>query len=721
MKKNLMLCWLGAASVHALSASATFAQVRQLAEDAAPASDDIVVTATKTGERSLQKVPLAVTAFSGEAVAVRGAVSLATVASFTPGFSYTFNGIWSVASIRGVGTNNVFAGGDPSTTLQVDGVYFGRPTGANLDFLDIDRVEVLRGPQGTLYGRNAIGGTVNVITRDPGDSFRGQVRLTLGDYGLVRPEASVSGPLGEKVAFSLSGRYSRRNGYIDELTPQQKDLWNENRHAARGKLKFTPSDDLLIVLAADYSRSRERINGFNIRLSPVLVPDGYDPGFFEGAVSAPNRGNLRQWGISSTVRLDLGSATLTSITAYRKANAALEGDLDFTALDLFHTRAFVERQNQVSQEFDLSGTLGDATYVVGLYGYRERARSFFNAVVFGTLLTQGINAVTKSGAVFGQADYPIADGFKVTVGARYTIDHKSAANIFGIQFTGVTPDLNQQAAGTGPIFAGDNSRHAFTPKLGVEYQVDPDTLTYASVTRGFKSGGYNLLVDPTTIGEAEYGPEHVWAYEAGLKLGFPAVRGRLNLAAFYYDYTGLQVNQFKFVGTTVSQFVNNAKAADIKGIEAEWSLRLLPVVELGGTAAYLDAKYKGAFPALDNFTNIATNPDGRRLNDAPRLSGSGYIQIDHSFGGIDAHLRGDAIYKSRVYYTPLNDIRLGSRAHWRFNAGLAIVPRESGAELGVRVDNITNRKYITATYYAFSAGGQAGEPRTIRGYVSYKF
>jgi len=710
---------LGFASAYAVSASSAWAQ-QQLA-DAPPAGDDIVVTATKMGERSLQKVPLAVTAFSGNAVAARGAVSLATIASFTPGFSYTFNGIWSVASIRGIGTNNVFAGGDPSTTLQIDGVYFGRPTGANLDFLDIDRVEVLRGPQGTLYGRNAIGGTVNVITRDPGDSFQGQFRLTGGDYGLVRPEASISGPLGQGVAFSLSGRYSRRDGYIDELTPQQKDLWNENRYAGRGKLRFAPNDGLSIVLAADYSHSRERINGFTIRLSPATIPDGYNPGFFEGAVSAPNRGNLSQWGVSSTIKLDLGFATLSSITAYRKADAKLEGDLDFTALDLFHTRSFVERQNQISQEFDLSGTLGDASYVVGLYGYRERALSFFNAVVFGTLLTQGINAVTKSGAIFGQVDYPLADGFKVTAGIRYTVDHKSADNIFGIQFGGVAPDLSQQAAGTGPIFSGDNSRHALTPKFGVEYEVGADLLTYASVTRGFKSGGYNLLVDPTTVGEAEYGPEHVWAYEAGLKLSFPEVRGRLNLAAFYYDYTGLQVNQFKFVGTTVSQFVNNAKAADIKGLEAEWSLRPAAMLELGGSAAYLDARYKGSFPALDNFTNVATDPDGRRLNDAPRWSGSGYVQIDQSFGGIDAHLRGDAIYKSRVYYTPLNDIRLGSRPYWRFNAGLVIIPSGSGVELGLRVDNITNKKYITATYYAFSAGGQAGEPRTVRGHVSYKF
>ncbi len=687
-----------------------------------PATTDIVVTATKSGAQSLQRVPLAISAFSGEDIQQRGSVALADLAPATPNFTYTFNAIWSVASIRGIGTNNVFAGGDPSTTLQVDGVYYGRPTGANLDFLDVERVEVLRGPQGTLYGRNAIGGTVNVITRDPSDTPHGELRVTTGNYNLARPEFAYTGPIADGVSFSIAGRYSDRGPYTRELNPLVPDLWNEHRYALRGKLKLDLVPNLSIILSGDFSRSDENINGFTVRTSPPSVPDGYNPGFHEAATDDPNYGVVSQKGGSARVVLNIGPSTLTSITAYRKSDSKLGGDLDFTAVPLFYTRAFVEHQDQISQEFDLAGPLGAGSYVAGLFGYREGALSYFNAVVFGTLLTQGINAVTKSIAPFGQIDYPLAHRLKATLGVRYTIDEKRATNVFGAQTTGITADVDQRAAGTGTIFNGSNTRHAVTPKFGLEFQASSNVLAYASVTRGFKSGGYNLLIDPTSTAAAEYGPEHLWAYEGGVKVTIPAIRGHLNLAGFYYDYTGLQVNQFVFLGTTVAQLVNNAKSADIKGAEAEFATRPTRALDLGGTLAFLDATYKGSFPAIDNFTNTVTNPDGRRLNDAPRWSGSAYAQANFAVGGnLEAHLRGDAFYKGKVFYTPLNDIRLGSPAHWLFNASLNITPRDSGVEFGVRVDNLTDRRYITAAYYTFSAGAQPGEPRTVRGYFGYRF
>jgi iron complex outermembrane recepter protein len=712
--------WVTTVAVLAFISTAAHAQVAE-GSPVGEADGDIIVTATKSGAQGLQKVPLAVTAFSAEMIEERGSISLADLAPVTPGFSYTYNSVWSVASIRGIGTNNVFAGGDPSTTLQVDGVYYGRPTGANLDFLDVERVEVLRGPQGTLYGRNAIGGTVNVITSDPGNELRAQFRVTGGNYNLVRPEGSISGPISDGVSFSVAGRYSNRDDYTRQLNPALSDNWNEHRYAFRAKLKFDLSSNLSLIVGGDVSHSNERINGFTVRLSPPLIPDGFNPDFHEAALSDRNYGLLTQKGTSGKITWDMGGTTITSITAYRKSDTQFGGDLDFSAAPLFYTRSFVEHQNQISQEFDLSGKFGDASYVVGLFGYRERAKSFFNAVVFGTLLTQGIDAVTKSYAAFGQVNYPLSERFKFTAGIRYTIDQKSAENIFGAQTTGITSDLNQSAAGTGPIFSGNNTRHALTPKFGVEFQATSDLLTYASITRGFKSGGYNLLIDPSSTSAAQYGPERVWAYEGGLKVSIPQVKGHFNLAAFYYDYSGLQVNQFVFLGATVAQLVNNAKKADVKGIEAEAAFRPLQPLELGGTFAWLDASYAGSFNAIDNFNNVVTNPDGRQLNDAPKWSGSGYAQFNIPIGDIDVNLRGDAIYKSKVFYTPLNDIRLGAPSRWLFNAGLTIAPQDSGLQVGVRVDNIANKRYVTAAYYTFSAGGQPGEPRTVRGFIGYKF
>ncbi|MBB6123673.1 iron complex outermembrane receptor protein [Sphingobium subterraneum] len=695
------------------------------ADDANGGMPDIVVTATKTGAQSLQKVPLAITAFSAETIAQMGAASLVNVAQVTPGFAYTFNGPWSIASIRGVGTNNVFAGGDPSTTLQVDGVYYARPTGANVDFLDFERVEVLRGPQGTLYGRNVIGGTVNILTKDPTDELRGEVKMTIGNYMLVRPEFALSGPLANGVSFAVSGRYSYHDFYTKELNPSLKDGWNENRWGVRGKLKFDVSPGVDIILAADYSKADEYFNSFTVRRSAPFIPDGLNPGFHESALSAPNQGITEQYGTSAKIAADLGGATLTSITAYRESNADFEADLDFTAVDLFHTRAFVENQSQLSQELTLSGNIGGVTYVVGAFGMRERAVSYYGAVVFGSVLqTQGINALTKSGAVFGQVDIPVGDKLKFTAGVRYTHDEKDVENIFGVQTTGITNDRHQLPSNTAPIFSGGSTKGAMTPKFGVQYQASRDTLVYASVTKGYKSGGFNLLIDPSSINSAGYKPEYVWAYEAGLKLGIPSIGGRLNIATFYNDYKGLQVNQFVFdpVSGTTNQLVNNAKKAKIKGIELEGAFQPTDAVEFGGSLAYLDAKYKGSFPAINNFTSGPVNPDGKRLNDAPRWSGSAYLQYNASLGSsTDLHLRGGATYKGDVFYTPLNDIRLGSEAHWLFNAGLTIESKTNGLSGGIRVDNITDKNYVVATYAAFSAGAMPGEPRTVRGFVSYKF
>ncbi|TNE37815.1 MAG: TonB-dependent receptor [Sphingomonadales bacterium] len=707
----------------------------QESSDGAAQVDEIIVTATKTGQQSLQKVPLAVTAFSQAAIESRGATALADLAAYTPGFTYTFNGPWSITSIRGIGTNNVFAGGDPSTTLQVDGVYYGRTTGANVDFLDVERVEILRGPQGTLYGRNAIGGTVNVITQDPGNELMGRLKLTVGENSLIRPEGTISGPLiTDKLSASISARYSSRDGYIKNLMPGGHDLWDENRGSVRGKLKFTPSESLSIVLGADYTKADEYYNGYTVRLSPVVAPDGFNPGFYETAEDFPDQSVVEQWGTSAKITADLGGdTTLTSITAYRKSKMSLEADLDFTIFPIFHTRKFFEDQNQISQEFNLSGKSGGLEYVVGLFGFREHANSYFNASLglpaFDFLLTQGIDSVTKSFAAFGQGSYALTDQFKVTGGIRYTIDKKTASNIYGAELfvpagdptNGLSTSVDQQPVGTGNIFNGQNTRHAFTPKFGIDYQANADTLVYASVTRGFKSGGYNLLVDPALLDTAEYGPEKVWAYEAGLKLRLPSVGGAFNLAGFYYDYKGLQVNQFVFSGGQVVQFVNNAKGAKLKGVEAELNLKPIPQFEIGGALAYLDTQYDGNFPAVTTFGGSATT-DGNRLSDAPKWSGNAYAQLNFGVGSnAKGHLRGDASFKSKVYYSPDNNDVLGQKGRWLFNASLSIEHEPSGLEAGVRVVNLTKRQYIYGVYNAYSAAGQPGEPRNVRAFISYSF
>lgn len=693
--------------------------------------DEIIVTATKTGAQSLQKVPLAITAFNGEALASRGIQDLGQIATITPGYSFTTNSVWAISSIRGVGTNNVFAGGDPSVTLQVDGVYYGRPTGANVDFMDVERVEILRGPQGTLYGRNAVAGTINVITRDPGNEFSGTAKLTVGEYGLVRPEAQVSGPLvKDKLAFSLAGRYSSRDGYIKQLNANVGDLWGENRYSLRGKLKFTPSDTVAFTLAGDYSHADESYSFATVRLTPPSVPDGFNPGFFEAATNAPNNYTLKQWGLSGKLAIDLSDdLSLTSITAYRRSKSGLGGDLDFTAFDAFQTRAFNESQRQFTQEFNLNGTAGDLKYVLGLFYYSEKAFSFYNATIFDSIFTtKSINVKTDSVAAFAQGEYQLADKLKVTAGIRYTRDKKKTANgNGGALYTAPLPSdpLFVPTGGDRVVFYNDKTTFdAVTPKLSVDYQATNNVLVYASLTRGFKSGGYNLLVEPTATNIAKYAPERVWAYEAGIKTTLRGpVRGTFNLAGFYYDYKGLQVQQFDFQGANgVLQYVNNAPAADIKGIEAELALSPADFLNVGGALSYLDATYSGTFSALNSLTNALVDPNGKRLSDAPKWSGNFYGELHTSLNeNWEVSLRGEGIHKGSVFYSPANLSLLGAPSYWLFNLGLTVAAPEKGIEIGVRWENIANKKYITGNYFSFSSGAIPGAPRHALAYLKFDF
>lgn len=255
------------------------------ADSAGTSSDleEVIVTATKTGAQSVQDVPVAITAFTSQMLQAEGAVQLSDLTHETPGFTYAANGPWAISTIRGVGTNNVFAGGDASTTLQVDGVYYGRPTGANVDFLDVDRVEILRGPQGTLYGRNADAGTINVITKDPTPEFSGVAQVSGGTYGLFRPEATVSGPIAgdSDILYSVAAFGSWRDAYVTELTPGLPNQWNENRDGVRAKLLFQIEPNLRLLLSSDYTDVNEYMNASYVRLNPTPFPDGTNPTFYQ--------------------------------------------------------------------------------------------------------------------------------------------------------------------------------------------------------------------------------------------------------------------------------------------------------------------------------------------------------------------------------------------------------------------------------------------------------
>ena len=694
------------------------------ADSAGTSSDleEVIVTATKTGAQSVQDVPVAITAFTSQMLQAEGAVQLSDLTHETPGFTYAANGPWAISTIRGVGTNNVFAGGDASTTLQVDGVYYGRPTGANVDFLDVDRVEILRGPQGTLYGRNADAGTINVITKDPTPEFSGVAQVSGGTYGLFRPEATVSGPIAgdSDILYSVAAFGSWRDAYVTELTPGLPNQWNENRDGVRAKLLFQIEPNLRLLLSSDYTDVNEYMNASYVRLNPTPFPDGTNPTFYQTSLNHPYFVFQRQGGFSGKLVWDFDNLEFTSLSAYRRSYMDNGGDLDYTRNEIFTTRKFQENQDQESQEFNLSGKADRLKYVTGVFLYREHANSYYNAVIFDDLLeTQGVAVVTKSAAAFGQATYDITDKLSAIAGVRYTHDNKTLSNTYGI-LPG-PPPVEDVSAPTAQVFAASPSYSATTPKFGLNYKIQDDILTYVSATRGYKSGGTNLLANLSALDKTLYGPESVWAYEAGYKQTVRgAVPATIDLAVFYNDYKGLQVNQFIFTPTGTGQVVSNAQGAITSGAELEWSVEPIQALRLGGTVAYLNAKYHGRYIALNDFTSQSFDADGNRLNDSPEWSGSAYGQYTFHVADAALSLRAEGLYKGNVYYTPLNDPIEAQKGYALLNLG-ARADLPAGWQLGLMAKNVTGVKYITAAYYAFSAAGTPGEPMTVVGYFKYTF
>ena len=717
---------------------ATTAAIAMTFSYSANATDEIIVTATRTGETSIQRTPLAVSAFAADTLDKAGVIDIENIAQITPGLTFSANGPWAISSIRGVGTNNVFAGGDPSVTVQVDGVYFARVSAGNIDFLDVERVEVLRGPQGTLYGRNAVGGTINVITKDP-EEFEARARFTAGNYDLYRGEFAVAGPLApERVYASLAGQISKRDGYIEQLVPGEEDSWDEDRWSLRGKLKFVLADNVDFTLAADYTNQDELFNNDTVR---VVQPfsDGFAPGHFEVASDFENGLDLERWGVSGKFVWELSDQwAVTSTTAYRDSDVVLGADLDNSAAFVTHTVHFPEDQTQFTQELLLNGDLGPLNVVGGFFYFNEDVTSFFNNqfALFSIYQSNGIANETNSYAGFVQGTYQLTDALSVTAGVRYTKDKKDGVNTSGADFVdpviGVIPDFPSDFA-TLPVTlaAGANVEldfDAFTPKFGLDYQINDDVFLYASVTRGFKSGGFNLLTDTLnlpTVTPVPYDEEKVWSYEAGLKLTIADGRGRFNVTGFYYDYEGLQVNQFLSSGS-FGQAIFNAPGAEIFGVEVETSANLTEYLSVGGNVAYLSAEYDGSFLVPDDPNPVPgtlVDADGNKTNDAPEWSGNIYAELnapigDHLTGG----LRIDASYKGDVFYTPSNNPLEAQDSYWLLNVGASVSTNDGRWTAGLRARNLTDEEYIARAVTLIGVtSARPGAPRTVLGYVELNF
>jgi iron complex outermembrane recepter protein len=628
------------------------------------AIEEIVVTAQKR-EQSLQDVPIAVTALSGDFLQQTGSVNLSDVANVTPGLniSNTQSEGGGGITMRGIGSNDFGYSSDSSIPVYLDGVYMGG--GANIvgDLMDVAQIEVLKGPQGTLFGRNAVGGAVSVTTTRPGNDVEAQVKIGGGNYGLRTVKGMANLPLIEdKLYLRVSGSTRNRDGWQENVSSGERDGYEQDRWNGRAKLLWTPTDNLEIELTSDWQREQDHAGYFNV-LGGAAV-DGLNSlgflssatldakgktasagnAFFDGAsIVGPDgsgvdhkldrkvRGNALK--VSWDINEDL---TLTSITSYRELKSAISEDNDGTEYLVLNIRSFMDNE-EYSQEFRLNGSSDKLDWFVGLSAYRAdvdgQVNDSFGAIFTGAPFdeTAIVHGQTESYALFGDAIYALNDTTNITFGLRASYDTKSQEiknpQAFGLLFASPNQLLGADGNPDPSLAKSRENWDDISPRLVVDHQINEDVMVFAGVSQGFKSGGFNSFptVDPGTgfvpFGSTDpFDEEKITNYEAGFKSTLMEGRLRLNGSAYYYDFEDLQFLVTN--GSTVS--AQNAGSATGKGIDLETMFLITENLSISANLGWLDSEYGD--DVIDSDGSVIVS-DGQDLANAPSFSGN--VGVDY--------------------------------------------------------------------------------------------
>ncbi|MGF7150126.1 iron complex outermembrane receptor protein [Sphingomonas zeicaulis] len=635
----------GAASISIASAEAQVTAPPEPAQQADQESvGDIIVTAQRRSERQSQ-VPISITAYNAKSLAATGVVEARALSQVTPGLNFQSVGSAAQPLIRGIGSSGSSVGDSSNVAMYIDGVYQPFQAGNFLRFNDIERIEVLKGPQGTLFGRNAAGGAISITTQGPklGD-VTGKLSASYARYDEVQLNGFISVPLGDKAAFSLSGNYIHSDGYRRDIF-MDRQLGYVRGGGTRAKLLVEPTESTTILVSGYYNRvndittfGNQALDGnASIRVTVPGILLATEPNTSSLNVVPVNR--VRSWGGSLKVDQDVGFATLTSLTAFSKTRQFAVTDSDLSPAASSQSRIRFG-DDMISQDLTLASSAGGPLkWLVGGTYYREKG-FFFNRT-FGGLTVPAADPPLTSGqdveririeavAVFAELEYRITDRLTLIAGGRYSHDEPgfSGARIFPA--TGLENPATR--------VAGADSFSKFTPRVSLRYAVTPTLNAYATYSKGFKSGVFNANQLQADAVE----PENVSAYEIGMK-GALSRSFSFDLAGYYYDYQGLQIASF---GTTATNVIlRNAAQAEIYGLEANGNLSPVTGLNLRAGAAYTHGEYTD-FPGAQGFrrtTNAAGTPiggntsfsfdaSGQRLIRTPRLQANGTISYETDLG-----------------------------------------------------------------------------------------
>ena len=735
-------------------APATEEATDEATNEAAGTNQDIVVTARRRNEVLLD-VPIAVTAYTGEQLERQGALDITDVGDTTPNVTIEVSrGTNSTLSsfIRGVGQQDPVAGFEQGVGLYLDDVYLNRPQGAVLDIYDVDRIEVLRGPQGTLYGRNTIGGAIKYVTKRLSDSPEFKVRANYGSYKQADLILSASMPLADGFRIGASAARLSRGGFGTNLTTG-KENYNKDVWAFRGTLEMEPTDGIFIKLSGDHTLDNSESRGGHREIvslvshAPIL-DDVYDT---RGALDAPEQ-KVQGGGLALHVDIGLTDALkFRAIGAFRSDRS--KTPIDFDALPTVSLDVpGIYRNNQLSQELQLLYEGDRLNGVAGVYYLEAEAITLFDARLydFGALVgfpgftgstESTIN--TKTWAVFGDFTYDLSDQFSVSAGGRYTNDKRKGrvlrqSWVFGgsTTFGGSAPFGNGVFAGTTSNFTGKRTDTAFTPRLSVSFKPTPDHHLYASWSKGFKGGGFDPRgqtsqapdfdhdglrgnADPDDVYEyMAFDPEKVTTYEIGYKASLFDRRISTGIALFHSDYKDMQIPASQacvvnglanFCGVT-----SNAGKARIRGVEWEGNARVFgdsggdQRLNFGWSLGYLDGKFKEfvTFVGYEiNGTPILT-PGGREedladyytIQNTPKWTASGTLAYFAKVAGGDLNLSSTLSYRSKSQQFEIPNELIDQKGFSLWDASAVYTLPGGRYSVGLHGKNLANKRYRTSGY-----------------------
>lgn len=723
------------------------------AEASQKTEDNVIVVTAQKRAQSLNDVGISISAFSGDELQATNLVDSNDLGRIVPGLNIGLpagEGNQPAIYLRGIGLNDFASLNLGPVGVYVDDLFVSSASAQAVPLFDMERVEILKGPQGTLYGRNTTGGALKFISARPTDYVEGGVNLKHGNYETTKLEGYLSGPLTDWARVRAAFITNDSEGYITNLSTGEPDNGTDN-YAFRFLLDLDIGENVTAELS--YQGGEVDQPGARYRSQGLFEPaDGVTPcstsdvianncvnffgfrnpdAFYEVDQDLTTRLDVSTDFFQSKVNWELGDVTVTSITGYQELKKFYSEDADASPLNYLHT-TYATRSDGWSQELQLSGESGDLIWIVGGFysddniltdntadlgaEFRPLIESIDpvsypngldpDGVAIGVpaLFLRSVSALdTRVLAVFAQGEYQLTEQFRVTGGIRYTDEKRDFVQSGTFEEPAPVGDI--------PLYVFRDSRKDtnLSWKVGLDFEPNPDTLIYANVSTGFKGGGYNggFLFDASE--QTDFGPETLTAYELGLKMGLGNGLAQLNAAVFYNDYSDLQIFTLASAGMGVPpvNLLENASDGKIKGGEIELKIYPADGFDISLSMAYLDTE-------LTNYqTAGGADLSGNRLVQAPEFSFNGMISYETALTrSVLAKFQLDTAYQSRVFFTSDNQQALSQPGYWLVNGRIALAGEDTKWTVGLYGKNLFDKKYLA---HGFDLSGFQGSNQLMLG------